>query len=55
MKWAEFKRQVEAAGVKDDTDIGWIDGTYDAPYHYVKVSFISPTYVHIWDDWNDED
>jgi hypothetical protein len=36
MTWAEFKKIVEDAGVKDDDDIWYIDTPHDVPTNFKK-------------------
>ena len=37
MTWAEFKRQVEDAGVKDNYEVKWIDAS---PHDKIEVEII---------------
>lgn len=46
MTWKEFKDAVEAKGVKDDTEIEWID-TSDCSAKYVIVTFSGENTAYI--------
>lgn len=41
MTWKEIKTQIEAQGVDDDTEISYIDISYDSPIHVEIPGFCS--------------